>query len=386
MLGDCLKDGGWEKNFGRFARIWIRKGELITSQKVEQKMFGARAYNGHRGEMHKILWDHALSLGVEIRCSSNVSSFWETETSCGVICNGETVEADVVVGADGVRSNARKLVLGYEDKPKPSGYAIYRAWFDAKSSGIADDPLTSMLVEGGKDHFYGWIGEDVHFLASSLKGGQDVSYVITHKDDADIEESWQFPVRFPVGFGGQDADTRPSKGKMEDVLKIVEGWDPRCAAILSKAPSVVDWKLVHRDPLVTWVSPLGRCALIGDAAHPFLPTSIQGASQAMEDGVTLACTLKQAGKGSIPLAVRAFEAIRYGRVRRAQLGGVRQREAWHKTLSEDAKKNPEKVMLPREEWLLGHDSEKHAFEAYPAVAKELELRGYSLPVLPTTFE
>jgi 2-polyprenyl-6-methoxyphenol hydroxylase-like FAD-dependent oxidoreductase len=39
------------------------------------------------------------------------------------------VSADVVIGADGVRSKARELVLGYFDKPKSSGYAIYRAWY-----------------------------------------------------------------------------------------------------------------------------------------------------------------------------------------------------------------------------------------------------------------
>lgn len=43
------------------------------------------------------------------------------------------------------------------------------------------------------------------------------------------------------------------QGKMEDVLKIVEGWDPRCAAILSKAPSVVDWKVRFQRPV--WMSP-----------------------------------------------------------------------------------------------------------------------------------
>ena len=58
---------------------------------------------------------------------------------------------------------------------------------------------------------------------------------------------------------------------VEDVLAVVEGWDPRCAAILSKAPSCVDWKLVYRDPLPTWISKGARLALIGDAAHPFLP-------------------------------------------------------------------------------------------------------------------
>ena len=55
------------------------------------------------------------------------------------------------------------------------------------------------------------------------------------------------------------------------MLEIVKDWDPRCAAILSKAPAFVDWKLVYREPLPTWISPGARLALIGDAAHPFLP-------------------------------------------------------------------------------------------------------------------
>ena len=76
---------------------------------------------------------------------------------------------------------------------------------------------------------------------------------IAFRDAADIGESWSYP------------------GKRSEVLKLVEGWDPVCAAILSKAPSFVDWKLVYREPLPTWVSKHGRLAVIGDAAHPFLP-------------------------------------------------------------------------------------------------------------------
>lgn len=59
---------------------------------------------------------------------------------------------------------------------------------------------------------------------------------------------------------------------MEDVLKVVEGWDPRCAAIWQKADNCVDWKLVYRDPLATWISKEARLALIGDAA---VRTSVQ---------------------------------------------------------------------------------------------------------------
>lgn len=52
---------------------------------------------------------------------------------------------------------------------------------------------------------------------------------------------------------------------------------------------LVDYKLVWRDPLETWLSPSKRIILMGDAAHCHLPTSAQGACQAIEDAVTLVC-------------------------------------------------------------------------------------------------
>jgi 2-polyprenyl-6-methoxyphenol hydroxylase-like FAD-dependent oxidoreductase len=78
------------------------------------------------------------------------------------------------------------------------------------------------------------------------------------QDEADIDESWSFP------------------GKIKDVLEVVKDWDPACAAIINKTPEseLVDWKLVYRDPLPTWVSKEARTALLGDSAHPFLPTSV----------------------------------------------------------------------------------------------------------------
>jgi 2-polyprenyl-6-methoxyphenol hydroxylase-like FAD-dependent oxidoreductase len=114
-----------------------------------------------------------------------------------------------------------------------------------------------------------------------------------NQDEADIAESWSFP------------------GKLEDVYKVIDGWDPLVKAIVEKSPSLVDWKLVYRDPLPRWVSDQGRIALLGDSAHPFLPTSAQGATQAMEDGVVLAVCLKEGGKDNVPDAVRAYQDIRY---------------------------------------------------------------------------
>lgn len=179
---------------------------------------------------------------------------------------------------------------------------------------------------------------------------------MTHKDEADIDEDWQFP------------------GKVEDVLKCLEDWDPVVHEIVKATPAgrLVDYKLVFRDPLPTFISPKARIALIGDAAHPFLPTSIQGASQSMEDGATLAVCLEKAGKNNITLAIRAYEAIRYERVHKAQMTGVTTREQWHKADWERIRKDPKSLHLKREPWLLDFDAEQHAYEVFDQTMAKLK--------------
>lgn len=176
--------------------------------------------------------------------------------------------------------------------------------------------------------------------------------MLTHRDSHDIDESWSFP------------------GYLKDVKTVLEGWDPMCWKIVSKTPEekLVDWKLVYRDPLPNWVSGYGsapghgRICLLGDAAHPFLPTSAQGATQALEDGVTLAVLLRKAGKENVKGALRAYQDIRYDRVKAVQKTGETTRDMWHKTDWEKVKKDPTLIQFPREDWVFQHDAEKHAEE------------------------
>lgn len=184
------------------------------------------------------------------------------------------------------------------------------------------------------------------------------------QDEEDIEESWSF------------------EAPLSDARKVLEGWDPVVQKILDYTPSpLIDWKLVYRDPLPKWISPRRRIALIGDAAHPFLPTSIQGASQALEDGATIAVCLSRAagrakssggggGKGdAIPEAVATFEAIRYERVRSAQKTGEQTRDIWHKADFVAAKNDPQRLRLRREAWLLNFDAETYAEAHYEETAE-----------------
>jgi len=166
-------------------------GETLFTQTWEEEKAWGKKFNGHRGEIHEIVFRHALERGVDVRLGKRVVDYFETEEEAGVVVvdvdsdsgsgeerKGERIVADVVLAADGVRSTGRRIVLGHEDRPRSSGYAIYRAWFD--SDELMRNPLTRHLVAHGDTHT-GWIGPDVHFLAASIKGGREFSWVCTHR-------------------------------------------------------------------------------------------------------------------------------------------------------------------------------------------------------------
>lgn len=130
----------------------------------------APVFNGHRGEFHSIVFNYVKDdLKIPIHLGCRINKYFETESEAGItLDSGEKISGDVVIGADGVRSKARQLVLGYEDKPKSSGYAVFRAWFTNEE--MIKDPETKQFCENG-DTFNGWIGPDVHFLFSTIKNG-----------------------------------------------------------------------------------------------------------------------------------------------------------------------------------------------------------------------
>jgi hypothetical protein len=106
-------------------------GEVVYHQKTPPQDPEAPVMNGHRGELHEVVFNYARDeLGIPIHLGQPVEEYFEDENQAGIVLkSGERVVADLVIGADGVRSKARELVLGYVDKPKSSGYAVWRAWY-----------------------------------------------------------------------------------------------------------------------------------------------------------------------------------------------------------------------------------------------------------------
>jgi len=136
-------------------RIHTHSGEWVLDQAKMPPNKERPMYNGHRADIHRVMYEYAISLGIPIHLGKRITSYHEDNTegkSWVTTDQGVIFKGDVVIGADGVRSKARKLVLGYDDKPKSSGYAIYRAWFDAEEAGIGEDLLTREFVANGDTH------------------------------------------------------------------------------------------------------------------------------------------------------------------------------------------------------------------------------------------
>lgn len=164
-------------------KIHTHDGGFVFEQPAMAPNREKPMYNGHRADIHKVFYEYAQSLGVSFVMGERVTAYHEDPSTGKAWVETESsgiFVGDVVVGADGVRSKARKLVLGFDDKPKSSGYAVFRAWFNAEESGISTDPLTKEFVENGDTHT-GWLGPDVHLLVASCKQGKEISWVCTHR-------------------------------------------------------------------------------------------------------------------------------------------------------------------------------------------------------------
>lgn len=220
-------------------------------------------YNGRRGELHKVLYDYALALGIPIRMGVNVVGYHEGSTGAWVELGGEhagdVCRGDVVVAATGLRSPAKKAILqmhswGYgrshnkdsnnlaerqgglegeqgggvkeeeeEEETweeRDTGYAIYRGWYNAAQCGLDKDPVAKVFTE--RDTHVGWLGDDIHLLVASLKEGKEISWVATH------------PVKERVAGNFRDGECwmDPIEKDASEALKLFDGWDPICRAIV----------------------------------------------------------------------------------------------------------------------------------------------------------
>ncbi len=243
--------------------------------------------------------------------------------------NGEIIETDVVVAADGIQSTLQKYVVA-PSVPEYSGSRAYRGL-------IASEKLPGWRKEAHQV----WMGDGKHFMVFPVRSGRLLNYVGFVPTEDQTIESWS------------------AIGDRDELAASFAGWDPRVVGLLEKVESCFWWGLYDRTPLASWTK--GRIALLGDAAHAMLPHVGQGANQAIEDGVALAVFLDGQDSSGVADALRRYESFRRERT------GIVQAEARRNGLRYDSR-YPSLEQRDREvanaavfrKWLYDYDVERAA--------------------------
>ncbi|WP_433165707.1 FAD-dependent monooxygenase [Kribbella sp. CA-247076] len=236
----------------------------------------------HRRELHQALVESARD--AELVTGARVSALWPGtpggeparvvwESSDGT----HSATANLLVAADGIRSVARSVLFpGF--RLTYSGYSSWRAVIADRA--IVDDRFA--MVWGPHAEF------------GSLRIGPERVY-------------WYGYVRLPTGHRFAN--------ELDAAREYFASWasDVRALTGATEADQLIRhdvWELSRQLPRYTQ----GRTVLIGDAAHPMLPTLGQGANSALEDGVTLGAVVR--ADRELSSALCDYERLRHGRAQR----------------------------------------------------------------------
>ena len=263
------------------------------------KRWDAKYIHVHRADLVDALCAELVQAGgFEIRTGSTIGGYSINGNRVAINYLGsEPHAADLLIGADGLHSTIRKQMLGPEN-PHFTGNVAWRALVPKKRLGdLAPEPTACI-----------WTGSGKHAVTTYVHGGATVNFVGIIEQVDWQEEGWS--------LSGNREEARLNFGDMNPII----------AAIIDKADSFKRWALFDRSPLPRWSD--GPVVLLGDAAHPMLPSLAQGAVQAIEDAWVLAEELSKTD--DVAQAARRYFERRIARTSRAQKQAVANTRLFHR--------------------------------------------------------
>jgi salicylate hydroxylase len=197
--------------------------------------------------------------------------------------NGAQVNGDALIGADGVHSRIRQVLLG----EGPATFTGFMAW-----RGVV--PMERLPSRLRQEAFTVWLGPFGQFVTYPMRRGRWLNVAATIERSDWVVESWS------------------EAGTVEECHRDFANWHEDVLAVIRAIDIPYKWALIGRPPLQH--CSIGRVTLVGDACHPNLPVLGQGANMAIEDGMVLARCLE--AFVDIPEALRRYEAARLSRTSR----------------------------------------------------------------------
>ncbi|WGD50176.1 FAD-dependent monooxygenase [Bradyrhizobium sp. CB1650] len=292
----------------------------------------SQGYNVHRADFLNLLFtalpEGTVNLGH--RCIGLKKDDNKVRLS---FANGSSVDADIVIGADGIHSVIQREI-GLESRPASEGTMAYRGLVPAERLAWADELKDPAL----------WLGSGRSFLLYPVAGGRLINMVAFVPTDTDSEESWSAP------------------GDVKALATEYEGWDKPVVDVINSLEETFRWGIYDRAPLPYWST--ARVTLMGDAAHPMVPHLGQGAGQSIEDAITLGVLLEGCAAADIADRLRLYETLRLARTSRIQAFARAAGKLYRSEHDDPLEKAGQlSEWMAQGKWLFEHDAEKAARDA-----------------------
>ena len=228
-------------------RVWDT-GEVTRELPMPESLYGAPYLCMHRADLHE-----ALALGAAGRDHSFGKKLVGLDQAAGHVtltfADGTRAQADAVIGADGVHSVVRDIIIGPDAPDSQRPHRLSRG-----ISVRSDERQGHRLVP---HQMVGHRSPHRHLLHD--KARSEIYFVTSVPEPADwlTRESWS------------------AKGDVKELRQAYEGFHPDVRAVLEACPDCHKWAILEREPLARWSQ--GRVVLLGDACHPMTPYMAQGA-------------------------------------------------------------------------------------------------------------
>ncbi|OBT75480.1 hypothetical protein VF21_04900 [Pseudogymnoascus sp. 05NY08] len=267
-----------------------------------RERFGAPYWQVYRPDYHTVLLNAAIRHGADVRAASEVKEYLISECAI-VLANGQKIRADIIIGADGVKSIARKA-MGINVEPHETGDTCFRVVIP-KEKLLADPDLAELTLRPG---FEQWLGPDHHIIGYNVSKENYFNLLMVIPDDKTM-----------IGYKAPASAT--------EVRKAYKGWNKTVEKLLSFLPEDVErWRLVDLLPINHWIHPSNNLILMGDAVHATLPYLAQGAAMAIEDAATLGNLFATiTSVDDVPRILQMYSQIRMPRVHAIQRGSYTNR-------------------------------------------------------------
>ena len=285
-----------EMRFGRSGKQIFQ----IEARRAIIERWGAPYLHLHRADLVETLTTllarrqpNALRLGTVCTGYEN-----HADGIAAQLDTGDTIDGDLLIGADGIHSAIRTQMLGPE-QPEFTGNVAWRAVVPMTRLGDLAPPPTACV----------WVGAKRHAVTYRLRGGALANFVGIVESDTWTSESWT------------------EQGNKQDVLDDFAGWHPILQNMIEQSDAHYRWALFDRQPLNQWSD--GRAVLLGDACHPTLPFQAQGAVMAIEDAYLLAKLAAEAPK-NLSAALATYFETRQPRTSQVQAASRANAKLFHR--------------------------------------------------------